>query len=95
MYVIFIFFIFIVFLIFFLKKIEKYVIYLKKFKNDDEVLKEKIQFRMAAIIEKYDEILENSEKEMIVCDEKIRYLIKNNQKEGFSFFIEILFKTIF
>ena len=60
------------------------MIYLKKFKNDDEVLKEKIQFRMAAIIEKYDEILENSEKEMIVCDEKIRYLIKNNQKEGFS-----------
>lgn len=71
------------------------MIYLKKFKNDDEVLKEKIQFRMTAIIEKYDQILEDSEKEMSVCEEKIRYLIKNNQKEGFLFFIKIIFKINF
>ena len=46
------------------------------------MMKEKITFRMNGIIEKYEGILESAEKEISQCEEKIRILIKNNQKDS-------------
>lgn len=54
--------------------------------NDGELLKEKLEFRMRGTIENYESLLENAEKEILICEKKIKALIKSNQKESLSIF---------
>ena len=64
----------------------KYIIYQQKLKNNDELMKEKIIFRIHGTLERYDNLLDEAEKEIQQCDAKIRVFVKNNQKLSKIFF---------
>lgn len=54
-------------------------------------MKEKIIFRINSIIEKYEFLLEESEKELNECEDKIKSFIKLRQKERNLFYTYLIF----
>lgn len=60
----------------------KYIIYQQNFKNTDDLMKEKLIFRVSGIIEIYDNLLAKAEKDLREIEEKIKSLIREKQKES-------------
>lgn len=60
----------------------KYIIYQQNFKNMDELMKEKMIFRVSGIIEIYDNLSVKAESDLKETDEKIKSLIREKKKES-------------